>query len=195
MKPLINKIARHCVEAGIVEETDLEWFIYGLEKRTITIIATVIFLLIAIYFSNLITAVTYLGSFYFLRVRTNGYHAKKFSHCLLLSAFIELVFLLFVLPLLTAPIIYVLNITSFFVIFLFAPYNHPNMHLNQKEISVCRTSARMRISLLTVLATIFFSLGIEDGTKGITLGNTMTAVLLIIANIEKGEKHYEEDSK
>ena len=23
MKPLINKIARHCVEAGIVEETDL----------------------------------------------------------------------------------------------------------------------------------------------------------------------------
>lgn len=74
MKPLINKIARHCVEAGIVEETDLEWFIYGLEKRTITIIATVIFLLIAIYFSNLITAVTYLGSFYFLRVRTNGYH-------------------------------------------------------------------------------------------------------------------------
>lgn len=185
MHKLTSKLAYKCLTDGIIEENEIDWFIYGLEKRFATLISSIFFLIIAMHISNLWIAISYLGSFYFLRVRTNGYHAKNIFNCLALSALIEIVLLIYLLPQLTEKLVVWLNIASLIVIFSFAPYNHPNMHLSEEEILGCRTSARIRISILNLFVIIFYVLGITCISNGITLGNTMAALLLVIAKIIK----------
>lgn len=192
MKQLINKLAIRCIAIGIVEEEDLEWFVYGVEKRVTSAIASVLFLLVAVVLSDVPTAIIYLTSFYFLRSRTNGYHAKTMTRCLFVSVIIELFFLLCILPNLTNNNVYLLNTISFLIIFIFAPYNHPNMHLSPSEERICQISSRIRITLLTASAFVFCMLGKEWGYAGITLGNTMVAFLLLIAKRNKGEENNEE---
>lgn len=187
MQNLVRRVADRCLKTGIVEVDDIEWFIYALEKRISTAVSSVFFLLIAVIVSDPLTAVSYLGSFYFLRIRTNGYHAKTFIGCLSFSLFLELAFILFILPRLTIRLTCILNAISFILIFFFAPFNHPNMHLNAQELIACRTSSRRRILILIALEIFLYALCVEKAVYGITLGNTMTAFLLVIAIINKGD--------
>lgn len=185
MHSVVNKISVLCLKKGIVEEEDISWFVYGLEKRITTAITATVFLIIAIFTTNVWTALSYLGSFYFLRVRTNGYHAKSFLGCFVSSLLLELLFLLLVLPRLGNMAVYILGALNLAIIFLFAPYDHPNMHLDRAELQACRKSSRRRISALTVLMVISRLVGAANIAYGITLGNTMAALLLVIAKIKK----------
>lgn len=73
MQKLMDMVTAKLVTEGVVKACDKEWFAYGLEKRILTIFTAIPFLIIAIALSDIWTAVMYLCSFYFLRVRTNGY--------------------------------------------------------------------------------------------------------------------------
>lgn len=195
MQPIINKIAVRCVEAGIVEEDELDWFVYGLEKRVTTVITASFFLAVGTLAAGFWTTLSYLGSFYFLRVRANGYHAKSFLGCLTSSLLLELAFLLALRPLFNVYVFCALNLWSLVLVFALVPFNHPHMHLNRREEHACRVSARIRISVLTVLAIVFWFVGIKCVAEGIALGNTMTALLLVIAKIKKGAKKHEKGTE
>ena len=69
----MDMVTAKLVTEGVVKACDKEWFAYGLERRILTIFTAIPFLIIAIALSDIWTAVMYLCSFYFLRVRTNGY--------------------------------------------------------------------------------------------------------------------------
>lgn len=191
MQKFFCRLAVRSTEAGIIEEDKAEWFIYGLEKRITTTITAFLLLLIATTISDILTALAYLGGFYFLRTRANGYHAKSFLGCLCLSIALELTFLFLIFPVLTDWAAWSLNLLSFAIIFLFAPFNHPNMHLDSHETAACRTASRIREVILSVITTIAYFLGVDHIWRGLILGNTMAALLLAVAKIKKGESCHE----
>lgn len=91
MHLIIDKVSARCLAAGIIEADELDWFGYAIEKRMTTLLTGTLLMLIAVAISDFWTAFFYLGSFYFLRVRTNGYHARGFVGCLGQSIILELV--------------------------------------------------------------------------------------------------------
>ena len=97
MQKLMDMVTAKLVTEEVVKACDKEWFAYGLEKRVLTIFTAIPFLIIAIALSDIWTAVMYLCSFYFLRVRTNGYHAKTIVSCIAWSLILELCFVLWFL--------------------------------------------------------------------------------------------------
>lgn len=192
MHALLYRFALGCVEEKIVDEAELDWLVYGLEKRITTAVTAGLFLLVGLHLANALSVVAFLISFYFLRVRTNGYHANSFLGCVAFSLLLELCFLKLVLPVLTQPTHVILNTVSLLAIFCFAPFANSNMHLDEREFVACRNGSRTRMGLLYATAILLSVFGETAVSRGITLGNTMTALLLAIANIKKdkgGNEH------
>lgn len=188
MHSLLCRFAQGCVNKEIISCEELDWLVYGLEKRITTAIVAIAFFLVGLKVATMPTVISFLLCFYFLRVRTNGYHANSFAKCLILSLVLEIFFLMVLLPLLKTATLVCLNILSFVIIFVFAPFTSENMHLDKDEHAASRKTSRARICILSGLAILLYALGATETGKGITLGNTMTALLLIIAYIkEKGE--------
>lgn len=183
------------VKAEIIDKEMVDWFIYAVEKRVLTVITVSILYLIAALITNTWTAISYLLSFYFLRCRTSGYHANSYLGCLCCSILLEIFFLLILLPVLNKHIVYILNIVSLIIIFGLAPFNHPNMSMTAEEIRACRISARLRICGLVALGvTSYFSISKNLG-EGITLGSTMTALLLVYVKIQEWRVYQNEQNR
>ncbi|GEM_PF-1004127 len=185
VESIVNIITRKLVTDGIVAENDKEWFHYGLQKRFTSSISACVFFIIAVVLSNVCVACTYLGCFYFLRVRTNGYHAKTYIGCIISSIVIETFFLMAVLPKLNELWVFLLNGISFVIILIYAPVNSMNMHFDNDEILACKKSVQKRLALVATLLIFMCVLPFEDAAKGITLGNTMTMCLVVVAIIKK----------
>ena len=187
MQKLMDMVTAKLVTEGVVKACDKEWFAYGLEKRILTIFTAIPFLIIAIALSDIWTAVMYLCSFYFLRVRTNGYHAKTIVSCIAWSLILELCFVLWFLPKLnTIGSICVVNVVAAIVVFAFAPVNNSNIHFDEAELQAGRVKARQRMVLLFAFAIVLYMLSFISAVKGITLGNSMATLLLVIGKIKEG---------
>lgn len=70
-----------------------EWCNFTITKRLEFIISLFPFLMIGIFLSGITETVLFCLAVYFLRKRTNGYHAKTFITCLILSSSLELLLL------------------------------------------------------------------------------------------------------
>ena len=184
---LATRITKDFIRKGIIDDDSADWFQYGLEKRISTVLTSVIFFLVAIRISGFWVAFMYLSSFYFLRIRINGYHANTYIGCLFASIFLEVILLKGVLPLLNKDITVLLNAISFATILIWAPFNHPNMHLSDCELHACKIGARIRVLILMLLEIVLKVFSKQQLLWGITLGNTMAALLLAVAIIWKGE--------
>ena len=143
-------------------------------------------LLIGTYICSFMETISFLLTFLFLRSRTNGIHAKSYAQCFFLSILCELFFIS--LP--TYISSFFLNLVrdlSVATIFIFAPYRHPLMHLNDTEVKACANDAKIRALILELLALLLSFCDIYDAYLGISLGIIMTAMLLVLAygNIEE----------
>ncbi len=184
MHMIAHAFAIRCIKAGLIAEDDTEWFIYGIEKRLTTLITSSFFLLVGSYLSVPSVTLIYLVSFLFLRSRTNGFHAKTYINCLLLSIVNEVLFLRFLLPLLTVRVVWFLNIVSIFVILLTAPANTTFIHMSQDEIKQTKIFIFNRIVCLTLFLILFRKISFV--VQGITLGDTMAAFFLLVEIIKGG---------
>lgn len=177
----IESIVCACVQNGFVTQENAQWLRYALEKRIISLVAFILLAGIGIMIADLGTVFAFLGSFYYLRTRTNGFHAKSVGKCLLYSALGEVVFLK-VLPTVWNDIIaFSALIVSIALIWFFAPYNHPGMDLTPEEVAACANSAKWRLAMLVLALPILHFIQQEHLVKGILLGIVMTASTLITA--------------
>ena len=93
MNVAVDFIVTLCIRKNIIKEENIAWFRYGLEKRIVTLVVGIPFVLMGIAISNIWTALSFFLSFFFLRTRMNGYHAKSILGCLICSLALELLFL------------------------------------------------------------------------------------------------------
>ena len=183
-----NKIAAYFLKHGIIDQGQVDWFIYGLEKRLASACIFLPFFLIAVFWTTPLCAVSLFVSFFLIRRRTSGFHANSVGTCLCISLALEMAFLGVVYPILHGIYAIVIASVCFVVITFLAPYNHPNMNFTEDEISACRVSARLDTGALWLLAIGAHFVGLSEVSKGISLGIAMAALLLCLAYISEWRK-------
>ena len=119
----------------------MPWLEYGIETRITAIIGLVPFTILAIKLSDIPTTLAFLATFNFLRKRVGGYHANSVLGCMLLSLFLEVLFLGAFLPKLNMVVFFISNGVSLAIIYFMAPYVHPNMNFSKNyTINITATS-------------------------------------------------------
>lgn len=188
MNSWLDKFTAYCVQKGIVHETDAKWFKYGLEKRLSTVCVALPFFLLAILLSTPLTALSFFVSFYTLRRKTNGFHAKSLVGCLCLSLLVEVVFFLIIYPQLNTITNCVISLMCAVAIMILAPFNHPSMSYSEKERRACRSYARRNTYVFLLVVAVAILLRLHTIAAGITLGIAMTALMLCLAYILEWRK-------
>lgn len=191
MPKWIERFGSLCVQQGIIQKDQLPWFIYGLEKRISSFLVAIPFFLLSLFLTSLECTLSFFMTFFLLRRKTNGYHAKSLVACLYISLLLEIFLLNVIYILLPEHFILFLAIIGMLFICKLAPYNHPNMNYTQAEISACRLTSRIYACALTFLAILASTVGLYELSKGFLLGITMTAVLLCMAYISEWRKRNE----
>ena len=194
MEDLIGFIVETSLKNGIISSDDAGWFRYGIERRFFTFLIGIPFFVIAVVLSDFWVAVSFYVSFYMLRSRANGFHAKTIGQCFLFSLLAELFLFLVVYPLLNRLLLILLLSLSFFLVFFLAPFNHPNMRYTEEEILICKRSARIRIGVLMLLSATMILVNRFQIASGICLGCTMAGSLLCISYLSEWRNVYEKQT-
>lgn len=191
LNSFIDKIVNYCICTDLVSTDDVPWLRYGIEQRLSTFLNLIPFFLIALFLTDFWGALTFLVAFYLLKQKTGGIHAKTVSVCVCASLLTELVFLNGLYPHLNMYLLLCVNFVSTLLIFLFAPYNHPNMGLSDIEIMGLRKSSRKIVLSEQCCIVISWLMGFSSITRGLTTGVAMAAFLLSLAYISDWRKVYE----
>ena len=187
MKP-IDSFTKMCVDNGFIAHEQAPWLHYGIEKRVTTLLISIPMIIVGSLISSPSMAVSFYISFYLLRSRTDGFHAKSIGGCFVLSMLTEIFFLGILPRIWNEAVATALLFVSIISIYFLAPYNHPNMDLSPEELVECAKSAKRRILALTLSQIVMYILNFNGLATGILLGIVMVAVTLTFAYIPKGER-------
>ena len=94
MERIEQRFARHLCQKGYITQEEIDWCAYSLQKRFLTLVTTIIVLILGLLVSNWWQAFLFVCGVAFLRTYTNGYHAKTFWGCLVLSCAVTVLCLL-----------------------------------------------------------------------------------------------------
>ena len=188
----IQNLTNYCIEKEIITEDKSEWFQYGIERRLTNILIGCPFFVLALMLTNFSISVSFFLSFYYLRSRTNGFHAKSAHACLIISLLCESFFLFVFYYALTPITMLGTNVTSIVLVFKLAPFKDLSFPLSTDEFYVIKKSARIRVVLLSSVAWLSSILEHQELANGITTGVAMAAFLLGLAYILNGGKSYEQ---
>lgn len=193
MFTFLDSFVNYSVNSGFVSHDEAPFLRYNLEKLLSNLFLSIPFVIIGCFLTSLETGITFFVAFSFLRVRTNGYHSKTFWRCLFTSVALEIVFLVLFYHWLSYTALLIALALSAITIFFLAPFRHPNMNYSDEEVRVCSKSSKIRIMILLLGAVLLFQTGCWELAKGIVLGITMTAFLLVLAYITR-RNHYEKEA-
>ncbi len=185
MHYVVDKITNYCIRRNIINEDSRIWFQYGIEKRLSTIIVAVPFFLLAILLTNFITAIAFYFSFYWLRSRINGFHAKTVGLCFAVSLLTEFLYCGVLYNMLFRWDILIHVVFSTAIIFFFAPFKQPHLNLSETDVAFCKKQARIRSLCLSAFSVILLITGCLEAAKGVVLGSSMAALMLIIPYISQ----------
>lgn len=181
MAELTGKIVTYCIQNDFVAASDVPWLRYGIEKRLSMLLGVVPVTAVAVLLSSPSAAVGFLASFYLLRRKTSGYHAKTAIGCLCTSLFLEFLFFRVMYPCLNGTWMIITGGISAVIIFCLAPYNHPGMNFTRDELLMLRLHGRGTTVALLFVALLFWGMGLRDAAGGLTVGIAMTAFALCLA--------------
>lgn len=185
---LAKSIAHFFVEKEIVNSEDEEVYVYGMELLFSTLFNIILAVIIGAVTSSMLETAIFLAAFISVRQCIGGYHAETYWGCIsifgvVLIAFATIVKLTpeaFVIPISIAS-----TIVSFILVLLFAPVEHPNKPLSDKEKFVLRKKG---ITLLSIISAIILILVIFPDLRRygmyISLGGVTSAIAMVCQKIK-----------
>lgn len=179
----IDNFVALCLHKGFITSEQAPWLRYGIEKRFSAVLVSIPMILLGAIISSPMQSLAFYITVYTLRTKTNGIHAKTPVRCCLFSL-LGVAFFLGLLPQICNNLLALLIVTtSAVVIFLLAPYNHPNMSLSTEERLACAQSAKRHLLKLLLTALTLSVLHCSQIVTGILLGIVMVALSLVLAYI------------
>lgn len=193
---LSQKLLNYLLKQEVIDESNAEYYRYGLEITISSSLNILLVLLIGIIFGLLFEAVVFLAAFVSVRIFTGGYHADTYFKCNLY--FCILFSILLIIYQKTADIISTYNcmlIILFNEVILLteSPIESKNKPLTKSE--------RKKHKIISIILMTFWSfLGILLYLKSYKIGvlilytTLLVSILIIIAMIfnERGEKNEKE---
>jgi accessory gene regulator B len=184
METISRKVVDLLVVRGEVPDMDRDIYEYGATMALSFVINLAITIAIGFIFDKPIELLMLFVPFVALRTTSGGYHSKSFWSCVLTSALAvaaTLALVLFTPQIVIVPVSLVLTAGTCFVVFRFAPVEHPNHPLESEEMEKYQDKART-VMVVCALMVIFFAIVKAERIMlsialGITLSGASTLVM------------------
>ncbi len=180
-----RSLAKRWAVCGVIKESDIETYQYGLELIISSGINLLIMIGISFAFGQPLVVVPYLIGFIPQRIFAGGYHAKSHLFCILFNTFVYSISCLVALNIEESAAILssvIESCLSFALVFLFAPAPAKNKPLNIEEKKRNRTITLIISGLSLVLCIALYYSYLLGSTfcNMIFCGQLMATVLLLI---------------
>ena len=129
-----RKITNRMIKDGVIEQDELEIYLYGMELFFTTALNMLILIVLSIIFNEFWNGITFMLAFSFLRKYTGGYHASTPVKCCFLTMGVIFAMLLAVIYLkitVVASVIWL--VLSAVIILLLSPMDSDNRQLDNIE--------------------------------------------------------------
>lgn len=200
MKIIYEHLLDYCVREEIISENDMDYYKYRfemLEGELIHILIIIFNCFISKYTSLFLT---YTIAYYFLRIRTGGYHADSKLKCFLMSAGWYFLINLIVIPYIAENdfeiCIGILVGIAVVITWIMAPVNHPNLSLNKDEYNRLKRLVHLTLFFEVIVAIIVGIIN-RNYFNSIAIAIITGATFIIISKILKQEveihEGYQED--
>lgn len=201
MNLIATHLAKRFLKGELIAEESLEWCIYGIEKRLSMFTTWTLLILLGSYCFGFRRTISFAVCFVTLRKYSNGYHAKTYIHCLLLSLILQSVSMILIKALPTKFFGFVW-IFSDFVILKIAPVNNNQLHLTQSELSALKERIPYVLFFVNLTCIILRSPPIEktlsnelEGLTAAMLSDALTLLIFVLKKIYGRIIHGNESKK
>lgn len=164
---------------------------YGVEITISTILNIFWIIMASVVLSDVISGVIYLAVFIMLRTFVGGYHAKTYYMCnalflltYLLVYYINSVMTNFIEAELFSRVLTILILLEIIPIIAFAPIQHVNKPLNEKQSRICRIIGIAMFIMISITALGFHYGGVKYGSF-IIMTLAAVSVLILIEIIKR----------
>ncbi len=181
LQNISKKVTQYFIIKNIVTEKQREICEYILHTWLIKSVFMIIAFSIAIINNSVIETSLFLFVTLSLRRRTGGYHANSEIACFIISTvttIISVEYLAFFISEMQFEYIFLIYLISVFVLFRFAPINHPNMNMSKKEMSAHKMKMKSQIIIISLVIIIMIILN-----KDIMAGLLMSGVMLVAGSV------------
>ncbi len=164
----------------------LEVYRYGVEITISTLLNVFWIIAASIVVSDLLSGVIFLAVFISLRSFVVGYHAKTYFMCnaLFLLTYLSVYYINSVVPAfiekeLFSRILTILILLGIIPIIAFAPVQHKNKPLSEKQLRICRIIGITMFILISITALTLHYGGIKYGSFMIITLSSVSVLILI----------------
>jgi len=149
-------------ENSIVNEKDVDWYVFGAELLFITIIKFVGLFILASTLGILKEALVFIIAFSSLRIQAGGVHSDTFWKCFIITNILTIVSILLTkyffikLVIMLLPIFLIFSII---LVFKYAPVDTPNRILDESETKKYKKRSRGTVifgSIIIIISAMFF---------------------------------------
>lgn len=185
---LSKRIASFFVRNEVIKSEDEEVYEYGLQLLLSTVFNGIIALTLAIISGTVWQCVCYLAVFVLLRKSSGGFHAKThFGCCCILAAVLSL-FIMLIKFVPNEDYVIVATIAVIFsvcMILMFAPLEHENKPISDRDKSRLRKISIIYAILFTLLVFVLFIAKLKMIMICVALGMFTASSSILVAVIEK----------
>lgn len=185
---LSKRMASFFVRNDVIKSEDEEVYEYGLQLLLSTVFNGIIALILAIISGTVLQCVCYLVVFILLRKSAGGFHAKThFGCCCILSVVLSLfiMFIKFVPNEVYGIVAAIAATVSVVIILMFAPLEHENKPISDKDKSRLRKISIIYAILFALLVFALFIAKLKMIMICIALGMFTASSSMLVAVIEK----------
>lgn len=199
MDKLACRFIDYLIENRIItKETRLQ-NIYAMEVLCGRIINYSTFFILSCVNGNIASMLVFISCFLILRSSTGGYHASTWWMCYIDGILMYYVVSKFIIIFLQSNLIALLGticVSSIFILF-WAPINHPNLGLSEREIKACQKYSRLYVFLvlICVAVLVFGKSAPYHYAACVAAGVGVDAFFILLAKVTGQEEAKDEQGK
>ena len=185
---LSKRMASFFVRNEVIKSEDEEVYEYGLQLLLSTVFNGILALVLAIISGTLWQCICYLAVFILIRKSAGGFHAKTHLGCCCILAVVLSLFIVFIkfVPTYTYAAITVFAVVfSVSVILLFAPLEHENKPISDKDKKRLKKISIIYAILISFIIFLLFIANMLEIMVCLALGMFTASSSMLVAVIEK----------
>ncbi len=185
-----KNLTQYFLSKNIITKNQIEACEYSIHTRLMKLIFILSILAISLAFNVFIESIIFLILVLSLRRRTGGYHANSEIVCFIFSIGITIFATVFLADFINSfnnIFRFLIYINSVFILFLYAPINHPNLEMSDKEMRFHRNKMKKEIFIVSLIL-ITFELFNQSLISSLLISGVMlVASSVLISKIIKQE--------
>lgn len=185
---LSKRMASFFVRNDVIKSEDEEVYEYGLQLLLSTVFNGILALVLAIISGTVWQCVCYLAVFILIRKSAGGFHAKTHLGCCCILTVVLSLFVLFIkfVPTNIYAAITVFAVAfSVAVILIFAPLEHENKPISDKDRKRLRKISIIYAILISIIISLLFIANMKEIMVCLALGMFTASSSMMVAVIEK----------